>query len=445
MNGATLPLKARTYVTLLAIAALSFTYYLYTIMDWSNFNWLPFLVFLLLTIISDSFPVNMPQGGTVSVGFASLFASILLFEPLIVVAIAVLSDIFSLRRERVLLKYIFNASQLTLSVGASSLVYRVLHPIEYGITISFFGSCLIALLICFFLNSAFVTLILSFIQGKNPYSLWVTNVKWAIPNFLSMAPLGILITLIFANVGFWGLVLFLVPLALARHSFQSYIDMRQAFLDTIKSLSTAIDAKDSYTRGHSQRVAEYAVALARELKWPEDKIELLQYVATIHDVGKIAIPDHILQKKGKLTPEEFGLMETHTTIGCNIIKNIKLFEEGGQIVNHHHERWDGSGYPSGLKGEQIPEGARILAIADAFDAMTSDRPYRRGMHPLSAIEEIRDNAGSQFDPRMTEAFCNLYPRLNFKPHIRPEEIVYNGETVPAGVCEDPPQEEAEEL
>ena len=221
-----------------------------------------------------------------------------------------------------------------------------------------------------------------------------------------MAPLGMLITLIYIHIGFWGLVMFLIPLALARHSFQSYIDM-QAFLDTIKSLSIAIDAKDSYTRGHSQRVADYAGALARELKWPGDKVELLMHVAAIHDVGKIAVPDNILQKKGELTAAELAVMEAHTTIGCKIIQNIKLLEEGALIVNHHHERWDGAGYPSGLKGKEIPEGARILAIADAFDAMVSNRPYRRGMRPFAALQEIKNNAGTQFDPRMAKLFCRV--------------------------------------
>ncbi len=436
METQALPFKARVYIALLALTALAFIFYLYITMDWQSFHWPSFLIFLFLTLISDSFPVNMPRGGVVSVGFASLFASILLFNPLTVVAIAVLSDLFAPRKGRTLPKYIFNASQLTLSVGCSSLTYRLLNPAGQGITAVFFGSCLAVLLICFFLNSAFVTLILSLIQGKSPYSLWLTNVKWATPNFLSMAPLGILITLIYANIGFWGLVLFLVPLALARHSFQSYIDMRLAFLNTIKSLSTAIEAKDPYTRGHSQRVSEYAVALARELKWPEDKIELLQYVAVIHDVGKIAIPENILQKKGRLTDEELKVMKRHTTTGCDIIKNIKSFEEGDLIVNHHHERWDGTGYPSGLKGEQIPEGARILAIADAFDAMISDRPYRRAMSPLSALQEIHKNSGTQFDPRMAEIFCKIFPKLPLKSPPGAGNLLYGEETAAAAACKE---------
>lgn len=440
METQTFPIKAKVYIATLTLLALAFVSYLYVIMDWTGFHWASFLIFLFLTLISDSFPVSMPRGGVVSVGFASLFASILLFEPLIVVAIAVLSDLFALRKGRTLPKYIFNASQLALAVGSSSLAYRILNPAGQGITASFFGSCLVALLICFFLNTTFVTLILSFIQNENPYSLWRTNAKWSTPNFLSMAPLGMLITLIYVNIGFWGLVLFLVPLALARHSFQSYIDMRQAFLDTIKSLSTAIDAKDSYTRGHSQRVSEYAVALARELKWPEDKIDLFQYVAVIHDVGKIAIPEDILHKTGKLTAEQLKVMQKHTTIGSDIIKNIKLFEEGGLIVNHHHERWDGTGYPSALKGEQIPEGARILAIADAFDAMISDRPYRRAMHPLSALQEIRSNAGTQFDPRMVEVFCDIFPKLQVYLQPRDGDTLYGEEAAPAAVCENPPPE-----
>ncbi len=433
MGKSTLPLKAKIYIATLALTALAFIFYLYRVADWANFHWLSFLIFFLLTAISDSFPVEMPRGGKVSVGFASLFASILLFDPLVVVAIAVLGDLFSYRRGRTMPKYIFNASQLALALGAAAFFYRQLNPAGLGISTTFFVSCLVALFTCFFLNITFVTLILAFIQNENPYSLWLTNAKWTTPNYLSMAPLGMLITLIYIHIGFWGLVMFLIPLALARHSFQSYIDMRQAFLDTIKSLSIAIDAKDSYTRGHSQRVADYAGALARELKWPGDKVELLMHVAAIHDVGKIAVPDNILQKKGELTAAELAVMEAHTTIGCKIIQNIKLLEEGALIVNHHHERWDGAGYPSGLKGKEIPEGARILAIADAFDAMVSNRPYRRGMRPFAALQEIKNNAGTQFDPRMAKLFCRVAAeRLGLNLPERPGDTPYGEEATACG-------------
>ncbi|HED23906.1 MAG TPA: HD-GYP domain-containing protein, partial [Firmicutes bacterium] len=190
------------------------------------------------------------------------------------------------------------------------------------------------------------------------------------------------------------------------------------FLDAIKSLSVAIDAKDPYTRGHSSRVADYAVSLARELRWPEDRIEFLQYIALIHDVGKVAVPEDILRKKSLLSNEEFAVMRTHSEAGADILKGIKYFSAGSDIIRHHHERWDGSGYPDKIAGEEIPEGARILAVADAFDAMTSDRPYRKSLSSEIALQELQDCAGTQFDPKIVNAFINIYPQVK---DILPEE------------------------
>lgn len=405
------PLKAKVYILILFAAAVVLCVYAALQADWATWNWFAFLVFLLLTFLSDSFPVTMPRGGIVSVGFAALFASILLFEPFIVILISVLGDFFSLRKGRSTWKYVFNAAQLAIALGASSLIYRLINQGDLVISLNSFYAVITSLILCFLLNSSFVTLVLAFIHNRSPYSLWVTNIKWSAPNFLSMAPLGILIALIYGNIGFWGLVLFLVPLILARHSFQSYVNMRQVFLDTIQSLSVAIDAKDHYTKGHSSRVGEYAVDLARELRWPEDKVEQLQYVALIHDVGKIAVSELILKKESNLTEDEHMEMARHPVVGAEVIKNIKFFADGAILLKHHHERWDGTGYPDHLKEEQIPEGSRILAVADAFDAMTSDRPYRNSMSALTALQEIREGAGTQFDPKIVEAFTHIFPRF----------------------------------
>lgn len=406
-----LPIQAKIFIALLAVSALLLSAFLYRQADFSSFTWASVFIFLIIAVISDSFPVSMPRGGAVSVGFASLFASILLFEPFIVVCIAVLGDALSVRKGRNLPKYIFNAAQMAISLGTSAILYRFLNPDGLTASPRYFLAALAALLACFLLNSILVTLILALVQNIKPYLVWVTNVKWATPNFFSMAPLGMLIALIYIHVGFWGLVLFLLPLVLARHSFQSYMDMRQAFLDTIHSLSIAIDAKDPYTRGHSSRVAELAVALARKLKWPEDRVELFQYIAMIHDVGKVAVPESILKKPEKLAPDEIAEMENHAVIGSEVIRNIKFFQNGTDIIRHHHERWDGTGYPSGLKGDEIPYGSRILAVADAFDAMISDRPYRKALPLQSALQEIRAGSGNQFDPRVVAAFEELYPGL----------------------------------
>lgn len=408
----TIPFTAKIYILLLSASALAFTSYLYSIADWREISWYTFAFFFILTFLSDSFPVKLPNGLVVTVGFAITFASILLFNPFLVAAISVFGDMLSLRKGRNFFKYAFNASQLALSSGAAAFAFNYIYPEKLIFSAHYFLSLLVALLITLLLNSALVTLIVAMVQGERPASIWLTTIKWNIPSYLCTAPLGLLIALIYTNVGLWGLILFLIPLILARHSFQSYMSMRQTFHDTIQSLSVAIDAKDRYTKGHSTRVADYAVALAKELKWPADKIEFLRYIALLHDVGKIAVPEPILKKEGTLTREEYSRMKCHAAAGSELIREIKFFAEGIAIIKHHHERWDGAGYPDGLSGEQIPAGARLLLVADAFDAMTSDRPYRRALSPFTALQEIRAGAGSQFDPQVVDAFARIFPEIS---------------------------------
>lgn len=406
-----LTLTTKIYLVVLGLAALALLWYLFFITRWANLSWIVILLFLFLTILSASFPIRLPSGIAVSVSFAVIFASILIFEPLVAVIVSVLGDLLSLRKGRNLIQYLFNAAQFTLSVGAAALAFRLLRPGQLNFTFYYLVAALVPLLLCFLLNSFFITLIIAFTRFEQPSSVWLTNIKGLAPSFISMAPLGLIIALIYQNIGIWGLILFFIPMLIARQSFISYMDMRQTFRDTIQSLSAAIDAKDPYTRGHSTRVAAYSTALARELGWTEGKVEILQYVALIHDLGKVAVPETILKKEGKLTADEFAQMKEHSLIGANIIKEIKFLPGGADIIKHHHERWDGKGYPDGLEGELIPEGARILAVADAFDAMTSDRSYRKALGFIAAVQEIKECARSQFDPHMAATFIRIAPQL----------------------------------
>ena len=409
----TLPKKSLIYIIFVSFLAIAILAYTVLIMDWSQIDWLPVLVFLVIIILADLFPVTLPHGGKVSVSFATIAASILLFQPLIVILISVTLELFLLIKEDERIKHLFNVLQYTVSTGVAALTYRVLSPSIADFSISHIPAFILAIVTIFLLNTTLVTLILAFTKKDNPYAIWLINLKWATPTFISMVPLGALIAVIYINIGFWGLVLFLLPLVIARHSFQSYINMRETFLDTIKSLSLAIDAKDPYTKGHSSRVAEYVTSIARELKWPEDRAEFLHYIALIHDVGKVTVPEHILKKESMLTNEENDIMKKHSFAGSEVIKEVKFFSGGSDIIKHHHERWDGSGYPDQIKGEDIPEGARILAVADAFDAMTTNRPYRKALEPNDALTELQECAGTQFDPKVVEAFVQLYPKNSF--------------------------------
>ncbi len=408
------PKKAFIYIALLACVGIIIITYAVSIMDWSQVSWFPVLVFLLLIILADSFPVTLPRGGNVTVSFAVNAASILLFQPLVVIAITIIRDLYMLFKGKNTIKHLFNISQISVSIGSAALVYRYLTPAAADFSISHIPAFIASMVVIFLLNPTFVTIILALVEDEKPYAVWLVNIKWSSLTFLSMAPLGALIAIIYININFWGLVLFLLPLILARHSFQSYMNIRKTFLDTIKSLSLAIDAKDPYTRGHSSRVADYVVSLAHELKWPEDKIEFLQYIALIHDVGKVTVPEDILKKEGLLSRDEYNIMKTHSSAGAEVIKDVNYFAAGVYIIRHHHERWDGKGYPDQIRGVDIPEGARIISVADAFDAMTSDRPYRNALPPSVALKELKSCTGTQFDPKVVAAFIRIYPKLKLE-------------------------------
>lgn len=184
----------------------------------------------------------------------------------------------------------------------------------------------------------------------------------------------------------------------------TYSELKSAYRGTVESLRLAVDAKDSYTRGHSDRVSYYSVLIGKKLGLPEEEISILRDGGLFHDIGKIGIPDAILQKPGKLTDEEYDDIKNHPSIGAKIIAPAKIFENILPIVKHHHERYDGRGYPSSLKGEDIPLYARIAAVADTFDAMTSDRSYRPRFTLFKALEELENSKGTQLDPTIVDAF-----------------------------------------
>jgi len=179
------------------------------------------------------------------------------------------------------------------------------------------------------------------------------------------------------------------------------------YASTIYALTAAIDAKDHYTFSHSQKVAEYSTALAKAIGLNEDHIQIIYEAALLHDIGKISVPEHILSKPGRLTPEEYKIMQTHVENSISIIRHLPSLDYVIPAAVAHHERWDGKGYPRGIKGEDIPIAARCLAIADAFDAMTAERPYKKALPVEFAINEIENQAGLQFDPHLTDIYIDL--------------------------------------
>ena len=223
---------------------------------------------------------------------------------------------------------------------------------------------------------------------------------------------GILVALDKGNPGFQEEDLFLLQFllnkaALAVENIALYESVMQNLRDTMRSLVKAIEAKDAYTEQHSSRVTELAVKVARRIGLSEDELVSLRFSCFLHDIGKIGIADHILTKPGRLTDEEFAIMRSHPVIGERIVRNLGLLPREKEIIRSHHESYDGSGYPDGLKGAEIPLMARIITVADAFDAMTSDRPYRKALSIQTAVDELRNKAWIQFDGDVVEVFIQL--------------------------------------
>ena len=193
-----------------------------------------------------------------------------------------------------------------------------------------------------------------------------------------------------------------------------YSDMKENYIRTIKALAIAVDAKDTYTHGHSENVMNIAEEIARELSISEKDIGIIRDAGLLHDIGKIGIPGYILNKPGPLTYEEFnGIMKTHSTLGANIVRDVPFLRDLYKLILHHHEHYDGKGYPDGLRGEQIPIGARILHVADAFEAMTSNRPYRKSLGRAEALHRLSEESGRQFDPAIISAFLRIADRKNW--------------------------------
>jgi HD-GYP domain-containing protein (c-di-GMP phosphodiesterase class II) len=203
--------------------------------------------------------------------------------------------------------------------------------------------------------------------------------------------------------------------AIAIENAGLYKELKETFFNTVSALGDAIEAKDAYTGGHTKRVLEYSMVVGRRLALSPNEMDNLKLAAALHDVGKIGVEDRILGKPGKLDPEESLIMESHSIIGARIVEKIRPLREIVPGIRHHHEQYDGKGYPDVLKGEEIPLIARVISVCDTFDAMTSDRPYRRGLSPETAVEELRIHSNTQFDPNVVNAFLTAYESGEIKP------------------------------
>ncbi|MFF8941327.1 HD-GYP domain-containing protein [Streptomyces sp. NPDC014864] len=225
-------------------------------------------------------------------------------------------------------------------------------------------------------------------------------------------------------------LLVLLPMCVSWWVYAQYHRERAAHRATIRALVQAVDIKDGYTRGHSERVGQASMMIARELGMDDERVEVLRFAGILHDVGKLGVPTRLLRKDGPLTPEERRVIELHPEYGHEMVRGISFLGEARSAILHHHERLDGSGYPYGLTGGQIPECARVVAVADAFDAMTSTRSYRRARPVGAALEELERCAGAQFDPRMVTALVRALGRHGWRPAVTAENDTAAGAPAP---------------
>src|SRR5215470_9799316 len=231
---------------------------------------------------------------------------------------------------------------------------------------------------------------------------------------LGYGAIGILIAALWSVLGPFTPVLVLIPVFVARWAVAQFAAQQRAYEATVSALCQAVETKDFYTRGHSERVSRGSVMIAQEIGMRPERVEAIRYAGMLHDVGKLGVPTKVLQKSGPLSEEEFAAIQLHPMRGLEIVREIGFLDEALAGIMHHHEKMDGRGYPMGLAGDEIPEFARVIAVADAFDSMTSTRSYREARRMSEAIEELRKGAGSQFDPAMVEAFIAALHREGWR-------------------------------
>jgi putative nucleotidyltransferase with HDIG domain len=237
--------------------------------------------------------------------------------------------------------------------------------------------------------------------GFRPAFAQLATRAW--PHALALTGVAVLLGYISVGFGFVITGLTVIVLIEAYYPWKLLGEQEGVLITSLQMMAQAVDLKDPYTSNHSQQVARRAVRLARTMGLPESEVERIRMGALMHDIGKIGISGRIIRKPGKLTEEEMAMMRQHSSVSASIIGPLEILGEAAQMVRHHHERWDGAGYPDGLRGESIPLGSRIIFVSDAFDALVSDRPYRKGATKAGALNEIRKHSGTQFDPEVVRA------------------------------------------
>jgi putative nucleotidyltransferase with HDIG domain len=411
-----LPLLARVIIALIILVAIIAGFIVFD-MYRIHRDIKEVLFFFVLALVCESLTINLTNQISVSVVFALAVSVIMLFSPFGAGIIIALANMFSIYKRDgkyhhilniPLYKTLFNGSNLFIATSTAGIIYRSLGNPGPDIVLSrAVLPVALGLIADVMINTTLVTLIISLVLRKGFIGIWTGNMRWVTQNLLIMSPLGIILAIAFQNYGYLGVMLFFGPLLMARYSFKLYVDLKSSYLETVEALSRALEAKDPITSGHSDRVVRYAVATAQHMKLSEGRIEKIRYAALLHDIGKIGVEDRILNKAGRLSDDELQRIRKHPVIGAAILEDIDFLRDASRIIRYHHERYDGMGYPEGKGGDEVPLESYILAVADAFDAMINDRPYRKALTVEDALGIIKQEAGKQFHPIVAGVFVKI--------------------------------------
>jgi HD domain len=405
--------------------------------------WMALGVIMLLFLICDSTPTPLAARQSAwSPSSSATLAAVVLLGPAGAALVGAVS-VLSLRRKLLLAERVFNGGMYAVSGFAAGQAFVALgghiglpRPDDFPAIVWPFAVAA-ATHVVVNLGLMWGVLELTRHEGRARRRFKLeSSLPLLLASDLAYAALGLVIAALWTVMGPFAAALVLVPLFVARWAMGQFAEQQRAYAATMAALCQAVETKDFYTRGHSERVARGSGMIARQIGMRADRAEAITFAGMLHDVGKLGVPTKVLQKTGPLTEEEFAAIQLHPMRGLEIVREIGFLNEALAGIMHHHEKIDGTGYPMGFAGDEIPEFARIIAVADAFDSMTSTRSYREARRMSEAIEELRKGAGSQFDPALVEAFIAALHRDGWKLPERAGEPV-DRQTVTAQDHDDP--------
>ncbi len=409
-----LPRAAQIYIWIVALIAgacllAAIVRFPLTLPDTRNF-----LIFGTLSAVAGLFPIILPRRlieitTNVAVDIAAVVLLPFSFAVLIPAIAALVTEV---HQRRVWYKAVFNVSSITVTCAILNVLFRTVRSGNGGGSFIDGWQDIIALSLVgvgyFALDSFLIVLIVSLTSGLSFWYIWQTNYRSITWHQISMVCAGFLMAFLWTEQP-WSIVLIILPVAILRQALSLTGLLETQTYEAIEALVDAIDARDASTHQHSERVATYSRAIAEAMDLPQDEIERITISARLHDLGKVGISDAWLFKAGPLTDEERAQFQRHAEIGAEIVSRFPVLGVEKAMVRSHHERWDGRGYPDGLVKEQAPLGARIIGVSDAFDAMTSDRPYRKALSFAEARSRLRAGVGTQFDATIIAAALPVLP------------------------------------